>query len=287
MKKRPLFLLFCMFSAAPAAFAASEPASHRAVYDLFLESTKGGAGSVVDARGKMVYAVRKVCGEWKTETTFSLDVSYELSGIDTTHWKQETLESPDGCRFDFTVYTFRNGEDRTEFKGKAVCEGKAKKISISEPLASEAVFPAGVRFPVQQTLMMLDAAEKGKKSVSSYVYDGTRLEALYFMNALISPAGEAGAPENVTGDVSLLNGKSYRFDAAFFNDTGLDGEGKKDGSPFYEASVRYYENGISDDVVQDFGIYKLRSQLREIKKLSDLPCSKSDKAPLTKEGSVL
>lgn len=273
MKKRLLFLLILMLCArAVSAADVPDPVSHRAVYDLFLESTKGGAGSVVDARGKMTYAVRKVCGDWKTETTFSLDVSYELSGIDTTHWKQETLESPDGCRFDFAVYTFQNGQDRLEFKGNAVCEGKAKKITISEPLASEALFPAGVRFPVQQTLMMLDAAAKGKKSVSSYVYDGTRLEALYFMNALISPAEGNGAPKGVAGDVSLLSGKSRRFDAAFFNDTGLDGEGEKDGSPFYEASVRYYENGISDDVVQDFGLYKLRSQLREVKRLSNMPC---------------
>lgn len=267
-----IFSIQLLISARPVFAVVPELVSHRAVYDLFLESTSGGAGSVVDAKGKMRYSIRKVCGEWKTETVFSLDVSYELSGIDTTHWKQETLESPDGCRFDFAVYSFLNGRDRTDFKGKAVCKGKTKKISISEPVASEADFPSGVRFPVQQTLMMIGAAAAGKQSVSSYVYDGSRLEALYFMNARIS-ALPAKQKKGITGDVSLLNGKSYRFDAAFFNDTGLDGSQGADGTPFYEASVSYYENGISDDVVQDFGIYKLRSELKDIERLPDLPCA--------------
>ncbi len=248
--------------------------SHQAVYDLFLESTEGGAGGVVNAQGTMRYSLHKACKEWKTETVFSLDVSYELNGIDTTHWKQETLESQDGCRFDFAVYTFSDGKDKTEFKGTAVCRGQSKEVAISEPLVSEASFPLGVRFPVQQTLLMLDAAKRGRSHVSSYIYDGTRLEGLYFMNAGISPAVfETGGKRSVAGDASLLDGKSYRFDTAFFNDTGLDGEKEKDGRPFYEASVRYYENGVSDDVVQDFGLYKLRSRLREIRRLSDEECS--------------
>lgn len=62
--------------------------------------------------------------------------------------------------------------------------------------------------------MMIGAAAAGKQSVSSYVYDGSRLEALYFMNARIS-ALPAKQKKGITGDVSLLNGKSYRFDAAF------------------------------------------------------------------------
>lgn len=35
---------------------------------------------------------------------FSLDIGYELSGPDTTNWKQTTRESADGCLFDFEVF---------------------------------------------------------------------------------------------------------------------------------------------------------------------------------------
>ncbi len=263
-----------------AADAAPRLVSHRAVYDLSLKSTEGGASSVVHAAGRLLYTARKVCDVWKTETVFSLDVSYELSGVDTTHWKQTTSERLDGCLFDFDVYTFVRGKDMRELSGTARCEGKKKHVLLTYPLKSEAALPLNVAFPMQQTQELLKAAASGKKSLSSYVYDGTRLEGLHLMHAMISdrPASSRRAAE-VTGDAELLKGKSYWFDVAFYNDMGLGGT--DDGRPFYEAGLRYYENGLSDGIVQDFGTYRLQSVLKDVRKLEDIPC------PSAKKGTSL
>lgn len=282
--KRFLWLAagLCCAGACPAraADAASRLVSHRAVYDLSLKSTAGGASSVVHAAGQLLYTVRKVCGIWKTETVFSLDVSYELSGVDTTHWKQTTSESPDGCHFDFDVYTFVRGKDVRELSGTARCEGKKKHVLLSYPLKSEASFPPNVAFPMQQTEALLKAAASGKKSLSSYVYDGTRLEGLHLMHAMISDRPpSSGRAAEVSGDVDLLKGRSYWFNVAFYNDMGLGGT--DDGRPFYEAGLRYYENGLSDGIIQDFGTYRLQSILKDVRKLDDIPC------PSEKKGSPL
>ena len=269
MKKYfPVLFLFASFGTVDA--LAGEQASHRAVYDITLASTKGGAAGVVNAYGRMSYSAQKVCGRWNTESVFSLDVGYELSGNDTTIWKQTTKESDDGCFFEFDVFVREKGKDRKELSGKAVCEKGKKVLRLTEPLASRAEFPSSVLFPVAQTLRLLNAAEKGRKSFSSYVYDGTRPESLYSVNAMISvpPTVPSGA---VSGDTALIAGKkTYRFDMAFFQSFG--DKKSRDGTPSYEVSADYCENGIGRRIEQDFGAYRLKSELVSVERLEEIVC---------------
>ncbi len=245
-------------------------ASHQAVYDIALSSTEGGAASVVNAKGKMMYKIQKVCDKWQTESVFSLDIGYELSGLDTTNWKQTTRESADGCSFDFEVFVREKGKDRKDLAGSAVCKNDKKVLRLSVPVRSEAVFPKNVVFPVQQTIRLLEAARQGKKNVSTYVYDGTRPEALYSVNAAISAPENFSSPK-VRGDTDLIAGKkAWRFDTAFFEEFAAGN--LPDGTPSYEVSLYYYENGISDKIVQDFGDYRLLSTLTELRRLPDRAC---------------
>lgn len=270
-----LFFILSVFAVFPAS-AESGLASHAAVYDIALQSTEGGASSVVHAGGKMRYSVQKVCDSWQTETVFSLDISYELSGIDTTNWKQTTVESADGCRFDFDVFVREDGTDRRDLAGKARCDAGKKILRLSAPAASEAVFPKNVAFPMQQIVTLINAAKAGKQEVSGYVYDGTRPEALHSMHAVISRPVPAVRNSKIRGDANLLKDRqSFWFNIAFYPEfkTGRPDDGK----PMYEAALRYYDNGVSDEVTQDFGAYKLRSTLVELKRLPDVPCAEQKK----------
>ena len=271
LMKRVVPVLYGILLMFPSISCARELASHQAVYDISLASTKGGAAGVVNARGKMSYSIQKVCDQWQTESVFSLDVGYEMIGLDTTNWKQTTREKTDGCLFEFDVFVRERGQDRKDLSGKALCADNKKALRLSLPVKSEAVFPSSVAFPVQQTVRLLDAAEAGKNRVSSYVYDGTRPEALYSMNAMISSA-ENFKSEEAKGDTDLVKKKkAYRFDAAFFEE--FVDKKSQDGTPQYEVSLYYYDNGISDKIEQDFGSYRLRSTLVNLKKLPEIPCS--------------
>lgn len=248
-------ILLALLLMTETAFAA--PISHEAVYSIGLASTAGGADSVVGANGTMHYKAQKKCALWETETVFSLDVSRELAGVETTHWKQTTVESLDGCRFDFTVYVRENGRDRKELSGRALCENGKKRLFVDYPVAVEADFPKTVKFPLEQTVAWLDAAQKGQKSFTSYVFDGTRADALMAMNAVVS---ERDAKT-----------KSRCFDFAFYP---VQKGRNADGTPLYESSARYYDNGVADDIRQDFGTYVLQSTLKSFKRLKDIPCER-------------
>ena len=278
--KNAAFISLCVLSLLAFGAQAREPVSHRAIYDIALASTNAGAAGVVNAHGKLSNSLQKVCDHWETEGVFSLDVGYETAGLETTNWKQTTRESADGCFFEFDVFVREKGKDRKELSGKAVCDNKGKKkVALSFPVKSQAVFPNNVAFPVQQTLRLLQAAQKGERNVSSYVFDGTKPDALYFMNAVITQA-PAFKSEKVKENDSLLAGKkAYRFDAAFFQEFT---HGKQDGTPLYEVSLYYYENGLSDHIEQDFGKYRLRSTLVKLEPLKDIPCpSKNKRQTLT------
>lgn len=266
----------------PAAFAQADGGlqSHRASYDISLHSTSGGAAGVVTAKGKMRYRIQKVCGVWETESVFSVEVGYEQIGSDTTNWKQTTRESADGCRFDFTVYVREKGADRKDLSGTAVCDAGKKRVRLTAPVASEAVLPKSVAFPVQQTLRLLNAARTEKKNVFSYVYDGTRPESLFSTNTAIS-AADGFSSSGVKGDADLVKGrKAYRFDTAFFEEFGASSAA--DGTPAYEVSLYSYDNGISDKIVQNFGTHRLLSVLTDLERLPDRPCAEKTKRPKKK-----
>lgn len=257
----------------PAAFARADGGlqSHRASYDISLYSTAGGAAGVVTAKGKMRYQIQKVCGVWETESVFSIDVGYEQIGLDTTNWKQTTRESADGCRFDFTVYVREKGADRKDLSGTAVCDAGKKRVRLTVPVASEAVLPKSVAFPVQQTLRLLDAARAGKGTVFSYVYDGTRPESLFSTNTAVTAADGFSSPA-VKGDADLVKDrKAYCFDTAFFEEFAVPAAA--DGAPAYEVSLYSYDNGISDQIVQNFGTHRLLSVLTDLERLPDKPCA--------------
>lgn len=250
--------------------AEENPQSHRAIYDISLHSTAGGAAGVVNAKGKMSYRIQKVCGVWETESVFSLNVGYESTGADTTNWRQVTRESMDGCLFDFAVHVREKGVDRKDLQGGAVCRGGKKSLRLDFPVKSVAVLPKSVVFPVQQTMRLLSAAKSGKKSVSSYVYDGTRPESLYSVHAAVSPVTGFRSAK-VEGDAELLkNVRVWRFDTAFFDAFAL--KSPSDGSPRYEVSMYVYENGVGDRIVQDFGTHRLLSEMTRLERLPDLPC---------------
>lgn len=146
---------------------------------------------------------------------FSLDIGYELSGPDTTNWKQTTRESADGCLFDFEVFVREKGEDRKDLAGSAVCQNGKKVLRLTFPVRSEAVFRK-CRFSRAADNPFVKGRPFRQKNVSAYVYDGTRPEALYSVNAAVS-APEQMLSEKIGGDADLVAGKKRGVSIRLFS----------------------------------------------------------------------
>lgn len=235
---------------------------HIATYKISLNSTKGGARAIVGASGILKYRIQKKCGNWTTETIFSLDLSSELTGVETTNWKQNTTETLNGCYFDFSVFSRSNGKDHSELTGSSVCAGKTKQLTIDYPAFNTYNLSSNVKFPLQQLYFLLTSAINDKTNVSSFIYDGTKENEYLKSVALIFKNNKKKAPFK---GFPLLN--SWNINQSFYsiNPKVFD-------IPLYQTTITYFDGGIADNIIQDFGEYSLKSKLINLEAAPTLQC---------------
>ncbi|ABC22869.1 hypothetical protein Rru_A2069 [Rhodospirillum rubrum ATCC 11170] len=249
-------------------------APHEAVYALSL--ARATPGGVVNARGEMNYKLENTCAGWTMETRTTLDLTYAEGGEMATQWEFVAYESKDGGDYSFFVRNKRNGEVDEVLEGSAALAGQPPKgeASFHKPENDVVPLPAGTLFPSAHTLDILRAAERGERYLSRTVFDGASEEGPSLVTAFIGPPLPAGAEatKGLSGPVSneagkaLLNTPSWRMTIAFFPPD------DREDLPNYEVRVRYHDNGVAQEMVQDFGFFSLRTLLKDIKPLPEPDC---------------
>jgi hypothetical protein len=247
-------------------------ASHRASYAMTLNSTKLGGG-VTGASGNMTYKFSDSCDGWTVENKTMLTFAYSEGAPVATTWDFITWESKDGLHYRFRVRSTRDGVVSEEIDGVANLDGSGRggvvKLTLPEPKTMR--LPKGTIFPTDHTMHLLDSARKGEHMLQRVLFDGTGTEGPFDVNAII---GKANAPTaNVSPAVAnaavyagLLSVPSWRMQMAFFP------VGSSEATPDYEVSLRYYLNGVADEVVQSFGNFSLKGTLEKLEPLPKPDC---------------
>lgn len=257
-----LAALLIAATAAPPAWAAEPLASHRAGYRLTLDSAQS-ASDVQGATGIMVYEAIDRCEGWTVQQRFVLTVtsrsgaSYEMAS-DYVTW-----EAKDGARLRFRLRQTTDGAIAQSIQGEARREpGRAGTIRYTEPAEDEVDLPADVLFPMAHTQAVLQAAAAGRRIFAAPVFDGTVTEGPQDTNAAITQRLEPGAG-NDTRWAPLAGLPSFRMRIAFFE------AGSTTGQPDYEVAMRYWQNGVADDLRMDFGEFIVAGALSELEMLPD------------------
>jgi hypothetical protein len=247
---------------------AGELMPHKAEYALSLKSTKQGSG-VVGLKGSMSFSIADSCDGWIIENK-TVMVTQQPEGDEVeTRWNFLTWEAKNGLSYRFHVKSLRDGERAEEIEGKATLEGEggSGKALLSKPETKTIRLPKGTLFPVAHTLTLLDQAAKGKTNFQRVVFDGSSLDSPQEVSALIgSPKPAPSKTGSGLAGNPLLSRPSWPSHMAFFN------IGEKDGLPSYEISLRYFDNGIADDVLEDYGSFSVRSTLIKLEPLPRPDC---------------
>jgi EipB-like len=257
---------------AAAAMASSEPPStaaeispHRALYKMSLGNARNDSG-VVDARGTMDYEWGETCDGWTIEQRYRLKMRYtENPDVDIVS-SFVTWEAKDGLRYRFNQKQTRNGELDQEIRGEARLDGAGKGgvVEFGKPEPQTLKLEPGVMFPSAHTILLIDSAQAGENFISRLVFDGATDENAVQVSAVIGAklsADPAGAARN-----ALLERPGWRVRLAFFP---VDANAEK---PDYELGMRLLDNGISQDMVIDYGEYSIRAQLDDIEPLPKPNC---------------
>ena len=250
-----------------AAEAAPPLLQHRAIYDLSLERKSGGTG-VSSLNGRLVI-----------ETTGSACVGYTVNfrlvsqfadgdGRSTTSdLRSLTHEGGNGDEFRFVTKNYVNDKLSEESDGLARRNGsEGIAVTLTKPEDKNVHIEQKVLFPTEHLTRLIAAAERGDTLVRADVFDGSESgEKIYTTSAIIGREG-IGDTEPVEGIEGV---RHWPVTVSYY-------EGRKPGEqvPVYELSFDLFANGVSGNLMLDYGEFSVRGKLTALEVLgSPITCN--------------
>jgi hypothetical protein len=230
-------------------------AAHRALYEFTLDSSRGGR-QVAAAHGTMGYEVVDVCDGWATRQRLRMTIT-SGEGQDTDMDSDyATWESKDGLNFRFHMVQKSDSAVTSQTDGSArlTRTGGPGEVLYRLPKEAKVELPAGTLFPMMHTLAIINAARDGKKFIALPLFDGTDDDGFEDSSiAIIDWKPPFGTDHPILTPLS-----STRVRIAFFD------HGSGSPTPTYEAAMRYWENGVADGMLMDFGDFVMKAKLTEL-----------------------
>lgn len=249
-------------SAPPAARAQAGGAdaalvSQKAVYDLGLVEAAG--GQTLSANGRMSYTVLKTCLGWSSHQRLDIQSVTRQHGEEHLLSDYAAQESLDGRHLTFKSQETRNGKLLRVVSGEAsLAPDGSGVVQYRQPLAKTLPLPVGTLFPVTHTARILATAASGGKELTTPLFDGTLPDGpedtyVTLLNWAPPPTDSAYLP--------LQKLPAGHVHIAFYD------RNAHTMMPEYEMGMRYFANGVSDQLHLDFGDYKMQGVLSTL----DLP----------------
>jgi hypothetical protein len=251
------------------AIAENEPGAeqmlaHRAAYRLTLDSARNNA-AVTQAEGVMLYEVVDACDAWASRQRLTLIVTDRDGNRVETTSDYSTLEAKDGSSIRFSLTQTTQGAETSRIAGQATLTPQGGRVAYSEPAQTEEELPSGTILPMIHTIRAIAAARGGQRLFTAPLFDGTGTDGAQDTTTLI--LGGWTAPQ-AHPDFPLLSPLgSTRMRIAFFDRNQSGGAG----TPSYEISMRYFENGVADELKMDFGDFVMSGRLGELQPIPS-PC---------------
>lgn len=261
-----------MAQGAAQAAGGAQLASHEARYEMRLATVRSAAG-IVGAAGTMDYAFTQGCEGWTVETRTELTLAQTQGGAVHSSWEFVSWESHDGTSYRFRVRNTRNGSILEAYDGEASMtpeEGGQAVFRLSDGEDKTFDLAPGTMFPTAHTLALIDKARDSTRFFAAPVFDGSAVQAAFQVSAAI------GAPltRPSTAEVEarhLLDTASWPVTLAFFSEP-EPGASDVGDLPDFEVSLRYHENSVAEDLLQDFGTFSLRARLLSLKETERQGC---------------
>ncbi|MDR3531935.1 MAG: cell envelope integrity EipB family protein [Rhodopila sp.] len=257
-------LLLTVTIAGQPAFSANAPApagvpnqgallAHRALYTLTLDSTKG--GDVIAAHGTMGYEVTDVCDGWAVRQRLRMTITNTDGQEIEMASDYATWEAKDGLRFRYHMRQTTDTAVTSQTDGEAVLQkiGGPGEAHYTTPRNSTSALPAGTVFPMMHTASIIAAAREKKHFVTLPLFDGTDENGVE--DSFIVVLDWKSPQQNKWPTLSPL--PSTRVHIAFFDHQPAAM------LPTYEVGMRYWENGVADDMQMDFGDFVMSAKMKE------------------------
>jgi EipB-like len=145
------------------------------------------------------------------------------------------------------------------------------KVKISQPARADLNLTGEVLFPTQHSLALIDAAATGQSLFQARIYDGSEkgrkvYETTAFIGAMVKPGGDKVEMETAAKEKGLAELTSWPVSIGYFESKGGDL------TPSYQIDFRLYANGVSRELLIDYGDFSIHGTLTSLEYLKAKDC---------------
>jgi hypothetical protein len=239
------------------AFAVPALQAHRAVYDLTLKKADDRSG-ITGITGRMVYEFNgSACEGYTVKFRFVTQIATS-DNTKLTDQQTTTFEDAEGKTFSFVTKSFVDQNLDKEVKGIATKDAKGLKVDIDKP-EKNSLELAATQFPTQHLVELIGKAERGENFYQTNLFDGSEdANKVMTTTVVVGKKTEADkADPEAPALAKLATDKYWPVDIAYFDDSAQNGEEV----PEYRISFKLHENGITRDLVMDYGDFSMTGKL--------------------------
>ena len=258
--------------AAPSASLALVP--HRAVYDLSLGTIRGNS-QVAGVTGRILYDFDgSACQGYSLQFRQVSELDTGEGKTSTSDLRSTTWEGADAKNFKFTSQNFVDQSLVDTVDGHAEHDPSKTAVNLEKPQPKSLDLDAGVVFPTEHMVRVINAAHAGKTILNFPVYDGSETGDKVF-NTLTVIGRKIAPDERVHADAAadepkLVSVPRWPVTISYFEKHKT--EDKSEETPAYAIGFELYENGISRALTLDYNDFVVTGKLSSLQIKDSKPC---------------
>ena len=268
--------LACGVTQQALALAAKEPGklvAHRAIYEMTLDEARSASG-ITGIDGRMVFEFTgSACDGYSLNMRMVTQMTDTQGQTNMTDLRSSTWEQGDGKKFRFQSAQYLNDKLGDVTMGRAVraAPSEAVNVKLSQPSRAELDISGQIFFPTQHSLALIEKAISGQSLFQARIYDGSEkgrkvYETTAFIGNEIKPGADEAKLEAVAKEKKLGELPSWPVSIGYFEaKTG-------DLTPSYQIDFRLYENGVSRQLLIDYGDFSIEGTLTSLEYLQAKEC---------------
>ena len=241
---------------------------HRAIYEMTLDDARTASG-ITGIDGRMVFEFTgSECDGYSLNMRMVTQMTDSQGQTNLTDLRSSTWEQGDGQKFRFQSAQYLNDKLGDVTMGRAAREtpNEAVKVKLSQPAHAELDLSGKVLFPTQHSLALIEAARAGQRTVSGPASMTARRRAGRSTRPPPSSATrsrQAPTPSSrpVAKDKGLGELVSWPVSIGYFEPKAGDL------TPSYQIDFRLYANGVSRELLIDYGDFSIHGTLTSLEYL--------------------
>ena len=255
------------------AFAASKLVPHRAIYEMTLDQARSASG-ITGIDGRMVFEFTgSPCDGYSLNMRMVTEMTDSQGQTNLTDLRSSTWEQGDGQKFRFQSAQYLNDKLGDVTMGRAVraAPNETVKVNLSQPSRAELDLSGPIFFPTQHSIALIEKALAGQHVFQARIYDGSEkgrkvYDTTSFIGNLVKPGTDEAKLEPAAKEKKLDELPSWPVSIGYFEPK------NGDLTPSYQIDFRLYENGVSRNLLIDYGDFSIHGTLTSLEYLKATAC---------------